>query len=304
MEESIAKLPGRVFCINAGIDTTWNTILRVLEEFELKTTLADKTHYSLTTAFAQADAARIRQLAKGRMFAGGRFTMKIQLEAVSPLYTKLAVVLQVRQEKLIGKSETILKSKGIFEKFFAFRVSQLALAQEFPELYDLRVGFELVPNVQRNLYKIGDVEENSPAGESGFRDGDWLIAIDGKPIDLNGDLFKILLEANPEKILKVKVERGDSEIEIPLWVVRIPENKEKIGVELSWDSGKHQFWISQVLPDSRAERAGLRASDIMLKEAGLSLNGWINYYRAMARVGSAPVEVEVERNGQPLSLVL
>lgn len=298
----IEKLKPKVFCINAGIDAAWEAALEVLKKNEIGKTLEDSANHVITTAFVHAETSRLRQLAKNaKLFSNGRFTLKIALTEMTPSYTQASLTLQIRQNKWIGKDERLLKSRGVFEKFLAYQINQAAIAKQFPEVYELRIGFDLVPDIENNQYRIKNVEERSAAGEAGFQDGDWLMAIDEEPMTIEGELFKVLLSGGSEKLRRFTVLRDDEELMIPLWVVRVPETVEKAGMSLSWDGEARHFWVSEVTPGSKAEKAGIKTRDIIVKEGDLPLNSWTNYYRALARVKPhMPVSMEIDRDGQML----
>jgi len=302
--EKIAKLPARSYCINASFPITWETMLFVLSEMEVPTTLTDESGGVVTTEFIAAEPSRIRQISKNaRPFKKGRFTLKIELEEIETAFTKAHMTLQIRQEKIIGKKEKILKSRGTFEKFLAFRINQLAIAEQFPSLYEYRLGFDLVPDLSRQQYKVVNVEDRSPAGEAGFKDGDWLIAIDGTPITIKGELFDHLLTDDFEKLLQFRMLRKKREVEIPLWVIRVEESGEKMGMQLVWDEKTRKFWVSAVVPDSRAKQAGVQKGDVLVKENDLMLNSWTNFYRALAREKKGrPTSFEIGRDGQILKV--
>ncbi len=304
--KKIAKLRASVFCINAGVTVAWETAQQVFKEMEIPLTLEDSQNHLMTTAFVAADTKRLRSLSSNaKFFSNGRFTLKLFFEEMSPDYTRLHVTLQIRQSKWVGKDERLLKSRGSFEKFLAYRINQLAIGKQFPDVYQIRIGFDLIPDISSGRYLIRHVEENSPAGESGFRDGDILMEMDHKPVTIRGELFRLLSEVQSERLLTVTIRRRDAEVQIPLWIIRVGESEEKIGMSLSWDAKAKAFHVIDVDSDSRAAKGGLRRGDRLLKEGDLTLNGWSNYYRVLAREKpGVPVTLLVERDGRQIDLTL
>lgn len=303
--KSIDKLPAAVHPVNASLENTWNATLEVLNEMGIETTLEDTGFHVITTAFAEADPSRLRQLAgNARLFKHGRFTMKIRLEAVTEALTKMHVTLQIRQGKVIRKSqERILKSRGTFEKFLAFQVNHKAIGIQFPEIFEFRLGLHLVPSLKTDGYTLERVEKNSPAGEAGFKSGDVLLDIDGKRISIGGGLFEVLLEVQTEKKMQWTVRRKGKERTIPLWIIRVPQTKESLGMGLGWNEADRHFFVAELTANSKARRAGLQNGDILLKENLIPLTSWTHYYRALAREKPGePVRYEILRNHRILEI--
>ena len=78
-----------------------------------------------------------------------------------------------------------------------------------------------------------------------------------------------------------------------------------MGIHLAWDEEAREFWVSKVETESPAEQAGVRIRDVILKEGGIPMNSWTNYYRALARdQDQVKIKFEIERNGKILSLAV
>ncbi|MDD5217590.1 MAG: PDZ domain-containing protein [Candidatus Omnitrophica bacterium] len=305
LEEKIQKLPSKSFCVNADIETTWQTLTEVLHDMEIVPSLADKSHWTLTSVFVLAEFSQLRKISRNaRFLAKGRFTVKIRLEEVTPAFTEMHVTMQIRQNKLT-KKERLLKSRGTFEKLLAFRVNQRAIGKQFPWLYEIRLGMMLVPDLEKTRYHIDHVEAESPAGEAGFRDGDVLMQIDGRSVTIRGELFDILSPVTEARQMEFVVLRKEVEKRIPVWIVRIGEKPAKLGMSLKWVVSKDKFMVADIGSHSRASHAGLCLGDFMIEKDGISLTNWTNYYRALAGTSdSKPVQVKVLRGTQVLSLTI
>lgn len=286
IEEKAAKLPARSFCINSNLETAWITTRDALREMGIEITLEDKKYSLITTAFVLANYSRLRHLSPNtRPALKGRFTLKVRFEEVTPSFTKMMITLQARQNKLLPKSgERLLKSRGSFEKFLAYRVNQLAIEKQFPTLYEIRLGMNLIPSLKTERYRITEVEPFSPAGEAGFKNGDELFAIDQKPISIRGDLFKVLLPEEREKKFIFSVWRKGKRLDLGVWVVRVGELKEKLGIRFGWNPKMRCFSVEDIDTGSRAEKMGFARGDILTRYNDLEITSWTNYYRFLTHL--------------------
>lgn len=292
LTQAVFKLPVKSFCVNADFDTAWEETAHVLRRMGLSVSLADRDHRVVTTEFAAADYGQLFKIAANpRLFLKGRFTLKILFAPETQAYTRIDVVLQVRQKKAVGKGERILKTRGSFEKYFAYQVNQLAVGRRYPKLYEIRLGMELIPDIQTERYAVARVERESPAGEAGFQAGDELIAIDGRPVSIRGELFEILLGGAPAQEFRFDVRRGKKDLAIKVWVVRVSGIDKQMGFSAHRYGGTaSEFKISQLKADSPADQAGLHLGDVIVKAGGRPVLSWTDYYKALA---SAENEIEL-----------
>lgn len=284
LAKDISKLPAKSFCINANLETAWEETAHVLQRMGLSPSLADSSHYVTATEFALADYAKLFKIAANpRPLLKGRFTMKISLFQETESYTRMSVVLQIRQNKAIGKGERLLKTRGVFEKYFAYQVNQLAISRQYPKLYEIRLGMDLIPDLESERYLVARVEEESPAGEAGFRSGDELISIDGRPVSIRGELFEILLPEESARQFRFRVRREKKEMEIAAWVIRVSGKEKSLGMSAGRSSGTgEEFKIVQLTADSPADKAGIHLGDVIVRAGGRAVLSWTDYYRALA----------------------
>lgn len=283
LDKAIAKLQSRSFCVNADIGTAWEQTALALKRLEIPVTLADPQFHVTTTAFVEAGFGRLFKIAKNpRSFRGGRFTFKIGLEEVTPSFTKLSIILQIRQKKMVGSSERLLKSRGSFEKYLAYEINRLAIAKKYPDLLEIRLGMDLIPSLKNERYQIQNVEAHSPAAEAGFKSGDWLEAIDGKKISVRDGLFETLLAGGKVKRMEFAVLRDSVRLKIPVQIIRVSQEADDLGVRFLGDKPKRPSAVAYVVPHSRAEKAGVRIGDEILEIGGRKIGSWTDYYLALA----------------------
>lgn len=79
-----------------------------------------------------------------------------------------------------------------------------------------------------NTNALGEIQENSPAEAAGLKEGDEILAINGKEIKTWFDLTEIVSQS-PEKSLALKVKSEDKEKNITLVPESISQNGETVG---------------------------------------------------------------------------
>lgn len=189
---------------------------------------------------------------------------------------------------------------------------------------------EMTPSM-REEYKLGersgllvvDVARNSPADDAGLREDDVILKYDGQPVEIAGEFSKLVRNTEPGKTVKLLVFRDGEEKDFE---VEIAKRKSRVVKPAYW-GGKHFAFcmdrprlgvvvhalnedlapyfkveknsgalISQVMEDSPAEAAGLKAGDVITKIDDEKISGPEDLYEALEQYeGGDKVMVEYIR---------
>ena len=154
---------------------------------------------------------------------------------------------------------------------------------------------------------VGTVESDSLAAKAGFQVGDRITSINGKAVhdwmDAQTELVIALQAGN------VTVGVQDAQGVATARIMDVEANPASVdaatqgqGVGI-WPI-KVKSEISQVLPNSAAERAGLKAGDKVIAVNGQKLLGWKDWVDVIKASPGKDLRLDVQRQGQMLSLML
>ena len=154
---------------------------------------------------------------------------------------------------------------------------------------------------------VGTVESDSLAAKAGFQVGDRITSINGKAVhdwmDAQTELVIALQAGN------VTVGVQDAQGVVTARIMDVEANPASVdaatqgqGVGI-WPI-KVKSEISQVLPNSAAERAGLKAGDKVISVNGQKLLGWKDWVDVIKASPGKDLRLDVQRQGQMLSLML
>lgn len=154
---------------------------------------------------------------------------------------------------------------------------------------------------------VGTVESDSLAAKAGFQVGDRITSINGKAVhdwmDAQTELVIALQAGN------VTVGVQDAQGVATARIMDVEANPASVdaatqgqGVGI-WPI-KVKSEISQVLPNSAAERAGLKAGDKVVAVNGQKLLGWKDWVDVIKASPGKDLRLDVQRQGQMLSLML
>lgn len=144
--------------------------------------------------------------------------------------------------------------------------------------------------------KYGVSWQDSLAYQLGFRDGDHILAVNGKPVAYFEDLGKEIIYAK-----EVDIRRNDSTFTLNMpenFVAQLIDSKKKGGFFIPAFPG-----IVDSIPDtSAALAAGLRKGDRITAINGINTPYFDQIGKTLARFKGRTVPISIIRNDHPLSL--
>ncbi len=153
---------------------------------------------------------------------------------------------------------------------------------------------------------IGVVEPNGPAAAAGLQVNDRIVAADGRRIDSFEDVLQTA-QMNPGISIPVTVQRGDRKIDVAVKPA-VRELVDRFGTshrlgELGISSLNSLPVIGTVNAGSAAEKAGLKAGDRVVAVDGKEIASFLALREIIVASPEKPLNLTVERQGQPLSLI-
>lgn len=157
------------------------------------------------------------------------------------------------------------------------------------------------------------VQPGSLAAKAGFKVGDRLLEIDGRPLKTTNRFFGLMLTYVGGTRIEVTVLRGEKRVKLPVKLEPLPiPGRADLGVSFLDVAGSASLVVNKVTEGSAAAKAGIQVGDRLVSMTGIPLSVFKpeqlaeilrRQFRAFARTG-ALVEVTVLRGKKPEQLVL
>jgi serine protease Do len=152
---------------------------------------------------------------------------------------------------------------------------------------------------------IAEVMKESPAEKAGLKGGDIILEFDGHPIHEMGQLPRVVAATPVGKKVKVLVQRDGREVSVPVTIEQLKDGDEE-DVALPSDSlgikvaeltaeraqqlrlqGDRGVLVTEVQPDSLADRAGIMEGDLIAEMNGVRIATVSDYSKAVSSVKKA-----------------
>ena len=159
---------------------------------------------------------------------------------------------------------------------------------------------------------LGDIDENSPAGQAGLRGGEEIVAIDGAVTptwsQVNMRLFERLGDTG-EIVIRAKVRDSfDAEMEYVIgisgWLSDADEPSPTRDLGLSLKVPEMPAVIGGVTEDGRAKLAGLLGGDRVLYADALKIRDWAHLVEIIREHPERSLDLVVERQGATVDLIV
>lgn len=156
--------------------------------------------------------------------------------------------------------------------------------------------------------QVGVVAPGSMAERAGLREGQEIVAVDGRATPTQSAVFAALVSRIGDSgELRLSVRRmGDSvvqtvSVDLHRWLSDAAEPDILGSLGFAFDHPPHVM-LGNVMPNSAAEKAGLKAGDVIEQADGQAVSGpdeWVQYVRARP---NQPIVLGVRREGRWLQL--
>jgi len=181
------------------------------------------------------------------------------------------------------------------------------------------VNFALAILLMAGLFMAGKEEPgtrlrvmktDTPVYVAGVRGGDAITAVNGKPVQAWGDLrWEIVRAALDKREVELAVHGagGNSyRALIPAaTLARLDPNGETdIMPQLGMQMWRPRAAVDKVIPGGAAERAGLRAGDLVQTIDGKTINDGIDFIEAVRGAAGRTLQVDLLRGNQAMQLAL
>jgi regulator of sigma E protease len=156
---------------------------------------------------------------------------------------------------------------------------------------------------------IDEVAPASLANEAGFRIGDLIVEIDGKPVRTWVSTIDLLVPSIIDRdFVTVQVKDGNNAvrfIEIDLSRISIDEMASgsllsKLGIEPRVP--EFPPVLGEISPGGAAERAGLKPGDRIISADGKSINNWANWVEYIRSAPETTINLEIKRQGENIGM--
>lgn len=154
--------------------------------------------------------------------------------------------------------------------------------------------------------KIDEVVVGGPAERAGFKAGDLVVAIDGRPIDSLQDMQRIV-STSAEHPLAFEVERGGLRVTLMATPDRRDQPDSYGGNVRIGDLGIRRVLppkILEVIPDQPAARAGFQSGDVILAIDGNPINNFQEMQQIVSTSPEKALRFDVDRGGQRVMLTV
>jgi regulator of sigma E protease len=146
---------------------------------------------------------------------------------------------------------------------------------------------------------VGVVKAASPAARAGMRPGDRVVAVADRPVK-NWEEFYINVGTRANREVAIRYARDGAESTVTVTPTPTKQSRFEIGeIGLLPDTHPH---VRGVWPGHAAERAGLRANDVIMAINGDPITFTTHLKEAISKRPEQEITIDLQRDGRPLTL--
>ncbi len=153
-----------------------------------------------------------------------------------------------------------------------------------------------VPEYQDERPVIGWIESGSPAERAGLRIDDEIVRISGREVRTWSDV-EMAVGSKPDRLVRLEIRRDGGDLPVDLRT----ESVTRYQMGYAGFRGKILTQIQMVLPNSPAEKAGLKPGDLILAVEGEPIY-FYQFIQVLEKNADKELRFTVERAGETLSL--
>lgn len=252
---------------------------------ELGHFLLAKKNGITVTEFSLGMGPRLFSVEKG----GTRYSLK-----VFPLGGSCAMLGEDTEEEELPGS---FNSASVFG-----RIAVVAAGPIFNFILAFVLATVIVGVVGYNPALVLSVEEESPAGKAGLREGDTITEFNGCTIDLGKDLYVyIYMNGLNEEPVTLKYRRDGKEYEISY----VPDADRRYLLGFN-RTDANSLQVESLIPGMPLEQAGVQKGDVLTGINGVELSDGEAYERYIQEhpLDGTPVEIVYRRDGLEYEAVI
>ena len=208
-----------------------------------------------------------------------------------------------------GKGATVdpakaFNGKPLFSRFlivFAGPAMNFVLAVIIAAAMFMLIGRPVAPA------EVGRVTEGGPAAQAGLRTGDRIVAVDGKPLQYWEDLARVV-QVGEGRPLALTVQGRDGTQRAATVTTVQAKSKDLFGDDQTvWEIGASAYLpaaIGDTIAGDPAEKAGLRAGDVVVALEGQPVLSWDELAERIHRRAEQPTRLEVKRGSEAITITV
>ena len=207
------------------------------------------------------------------------------------------------EEKEAKKRKLAIENGYDMEKSFASksvwaRIAVIAAGPVFNFLLAFVCAVVIVGSLGYDPCDIDVVKDNPPATEAGLQEGDVITKVNGHKVTFYRD-FYFYRAYNADKTLNITFTRDGEKMTTTVTPQHIKQQKYQVGIMMN-----ENCLISSVTKDSPAEKAGLKANDVIKAVDGTAMENSSNVTEAITSSGGNKVVFTVARDGKNVDVTV